>query len=239
MKNCLRWKTGVETKREAEQGFMLVGLIVAIFFILLALSVAAPKVAQELRREREVETIHRGDQYVRAIRVFYRKNGNYPGSIEQLEKTNNVRYLRQQYLDPMTGKADWRLIHIGEAKTTVKGFFGQPLSGVAPGLGSAAGLASQGQGGAAGQPSSGFGSSSTGTSGYGGSSAFGSSSGTSGFGSSSAFGSSGSSGTPTPGGSSSTSGTTTGSGTPPARPSTPTASSTSALSSGPGTRRAR
>jgi type II secretory pathway pseudopilin PulG len=208
MKDCLR----LQMRRQEEEGFMLVGLIVAIFIILLALSVAAPKVVQELKREREVETIHRGDQYVRAIRVFYRKNGGmFPGSIEQLEKTNNVRFLRQRYMDPMTGKSDWRLIHVGEAKTTVKGFFGQPLSGVAPGLGSAAGAVSPTQGSALGSSptgTSGFGSSSFGSSGYGssssGSSAFGSSSG------SSAFGSSGSSGAPTLGGSSSTS----GSGTP-------------------------
>jgi len=125
---------------------MLVGLIVAIFLVLLALSVAAPKVAQELRREREVEAIHRGNQYVRAIRLFYRKSSTYPGSIEQLEKTNNIRFLRQQYVNPITGKADWKLIHVGEAKTTVKGFFGQPLAGLTPGLGSAAGLASPGIG---------------------------------------------------------------------------------------------
>jgi type II secretory pathway pseudopilin PulG len=201
MKDCLRLKADVERKQQGEQGFMLVGLIVAIFIILLGLSVAAPKMAQELRREREVETIHRGDQYVRAIRVFYRKNGGmFPGSIEQLEKTNNVRYLRQRYLDPMTGKDDWKLIHVGEAKTTVKGFFGQPLSGVAPGLGSAAGITSPGQGTTPGSSPGGtssFGSSSFGSSG------FGSSSG------SSAFGSSGSSGMPTLGGGSSTSGTPT------------------------------
>ena len=70
--------------------------------------------------------------------------------MEQLEKTNNVRFLRQQYVDPMTGKADWRLIHVGEAKTTVKGFFGQPLAGLAPGLGSVAGMASPGIGGVVG-----------------------------------------------------------------------------------------
>src|ERR1700733_8553800 len=87
--------------RQGEDGFMLVGLIVAIFLILVALSVAAPKVAQELRREREVEAIHRGNQYVRAIRLYYRKTGMYPATIEALEKTNNVRYLRQQYVDPM------------------------------------------------------------------------------------------------------------------------------------------
>ena len=69
-------------------------------------------------------------QYVRAIEVYYLKIGHYPGSIEQLEKTNNIRFLRQRYVDPMTGKDDWRLIQVGEAKTTVKGFFGQPLAGL-------------------------------------------------------------------------------------------------------------
>lgn len=161
---------------QGEEGFMLVGLIVAIFFILLVLSVAAPKVAKELRREQEVEAVHRGNQYVRAIRLYYRKNGHYPGSMEQLEKTNNIRFLRQQYVDPLTGKADWKLIHTGEAKTTVKGFFGQPLTGMAPGLGAAAGLGSAGAIGAGatgpGQTGSGsaFGGSASGGGGLGGSS---------------------------------------------------------------------
>src|SRR5882757_911527 len=150
----------VAMERYEEQGFMLVGLIVAIFFVLLALSVAAPKVAQALRREREVEAVHRGNQYVRAIRLYYRKFGHYPGSMEQLEKTNNIRFLRQRYVDPMTGKDDWRLIKVGEAKTTVKGFFGQPLAGLTPGLGSAAGNASAGTAGAGAAGSSGYGGSS-------------------------------------------------------------------------------
>src|SRR6201991_1148937 len=132
-------KRGVEMERQGGQGFMLVGLIVAIFLILLALSVAAPKVAQDLRREREVEAIHRGNQYVRAIRLYYRKTNTYPATIEQLEKATNIRYLRQRYVDPITGKDDWRLIHVGEAKTTVKGFFGQPLAGLATGPGAGLG----------------------------------------------------------------------------------------------------
>jgi len=213
-----------------EQGSLLLGLVVAIFLILLVLGVAAPKVAQELKREREVEAVHRGNQYVRAIQLYYRKVGTYPGSLEQLEKTNNVRFLRQRYLDPMTGKADWRVIKLGEAKTTVKGFFGKPLTGVAPGLGSAAGLVSPGQSGAgaAGSSSgsafgsssgSSFGSSTGGaygaSSGSSSGSSFGSSSGSS-FGSpgSNSFGSgssgSGSSGSGTAG---STGSSTTGSGT--------------------------
>src|SRR6266851_1704223 len=151
----------INSQREGAQGFLLLGLVVAIFLILLVLGVAAPKVARDLRREREVEAVHRGNQYVRAIQLYYKKFGHYPGSMEQLEKTNNVRYLRQRYVDPMTGKADWRVIKVGTAKTTVKGFFGQPLAGLAPGLGTAAGMASGGGIGAAG---------SSGASGYSGSS---------------------------------------------------------------------
>ena len=112
------------------EGFALVGLVVAIFIILLALSVAAPTVARSLRREREVEAVHRANAYVNAIRRYHLKTNTYPGSLEQLEKTNNIRYLRQRYSDPMTGKPDWRLIKVGENKTSVKGFFGQPLAGL-------------------------------------------------------------------------------------------------------------
>ena len=154
-------------EREGEQGFLLLGLVVAIFIILLVLAVAAPSVAHELRREREVETVHRGNQYVRAIQLYYRKLGHYPGSMEQLEKTNNIRFLRKQYVDPMTGKADWRIIKVGEAKTTVKGFFGKPLTGLAPGLGSAAGMASGGGIGAGAAGSSGSGSIGAGGSSFG------------------------------------------------------------------------
>ncbi|HEX2918350.1 MAG TPA: type II secretion system protein [Edaphobacter sp.] len=150
-------------ERQGEQGFMLVGAIVLIFLVFLALGIAAPKVARELRREREVEAIHRGDEYVRAIQLYYRKFGSYPGTVDQLQKTSNIRFLRQKYTDPMTGKADWRLIHLGEAKTTVKGFFGQPLGGL-PGAGGGMGAASSM---ASGQPGSTLGGSAMGGGGMG------------------------------------------------------------------------
>lgn len=179
-------RTGEKHERAGEQGFLLVGLIVAIFLILLVLSIAAPKVARGLRRDREVESEHRARQYIRAIRVYYQKFGHYPGSIEQLEKTNNIRFLRQRYTDPLTGKADWRLIHPGEAKTTVKGLFGQPLGGLATsGLGSAAGNASAGGLGSTVGNSGSFSSGTSGVGGSSGTSGFGSSSGTIGLGGSS------------------------------------------------------
>lgn len=137
--------------REHEQGFLLVGVIVMVALVLLTLSIAAPIVAKDLRRERELEAVHRGQQYVRAIRLYYQKFNSYPSSVKLLEGgAPKERYLRQHYLDPMTGKDDWRLIGLGQAKTTVKGFFGEPLAGIASaGLGSASGLQSSGLGGTA------------------------------------------------------------------------------------------
>ncbi|MDE1177491.1 MAG: type II secretion system protein [Edaphobacter sp.] len=181
--------------QNGEEGYILLGAVVLVFLVLLALSVAAAKVSRELRRDREVEAIHRGNEYVRAIQLYYRKFGHYPGTIEQLEKSNNIRFLRQKYEDPMTGKPDWRIIHQGEAKTTVKGFFGQPLAGLpgsSGGLGSAASMVSAGQtstvGGSSGSLGSSLGSSSPTSGGFslGGST---SSSGTSGLTGSSSTGS--------------------------------------------------
>jgi type II secretory pathway pseudopilin PulG len=131
-----------------EEGYLLLAVVVMVALVLIALAVAAPVVARDLRRDKEVESAHRANQYVRALRMYYRKFKSYPPSMDALEKSNNVRYLRQQYVDPLTGKADWRIIHVGENQTTVKGFFGEPLGGIdstgigGPGLGSAAGLSS-------------------------------------------------------------------------------------------------
>ena len=197
-----------QTTRGGEDGYLLLGAIVAIFLVLLALSIAAPTVAKELRRERELETVRRGNQYVRAIQLYYKKFNSYPPSMDALEKSNNIRFLRQKYIDPMTGKSDWRVIKVGENKTTVKGFFGKPLGGLASsGLGSAAGMASSGgigAGAAGSSPTSGFGSSSGSSFG---SSSFGSSSSPTGStgstgstGGTGADGSTGSTGTGTSGG---------------------------------------
>ena len=132
------------TRRE-EEGYLLLWLVVVCFLLLLALGVAAPTAARQLERDREVEAEHRAQEYVRAIQLYYRRTGTYPASIEQLLGTGTtggpatlqVKYLRQQYKDPLT-RGDFRLIHQGEAKTEVKGFFGEPL----PGLTSGGGLGS-------------------------------------------------------------------------------------------------
>src|SRR5258708_16513386 len=78
---------------------------------------------------------HRGTAYMRAIQHFYKKLGRYPMRVEELEDTNNVRYLRKRYKDPMnkdpaTGQEkDFKLLH-----QTDIGLNNEPVLGTTPGL---------------------------------------------------------------------------------------------------------
>ncbi len=91
---------------------MLVFAMAAIVSIMLYMEL--PRVAFEAVRAKEQTLIDRGEQYSRAIKLYMRKfPGKYPASIDQLENTNNIRFLRRRYKDPMTGNEDWRIIHAG------------------------------------------------------------------------------------------------------------------------------
>jgi type II secretory pathway pseudopilin PulG len=111
----LRPKAG----RSRQQGYVLMVMLLFLALMVIGLTAAAPALATRVRRQREIELIHRGKQYARAIRLFYRKFGRYPVRLEELEKTNNIRFLRKRYKDPMTASGDWRLIHYGEAQLTL------------------------------------------------------------------------------------------------------------------------
>jgi len=114
--------------KPGEEGFMLVAVIFLLAILILSLAVALPKVREDIQRDREVETMHRGKQYARAIKLYYKKFNAYPPNVDALVKTNEIRFLRKRYTDPMTGKDDWHPIMFGQNKTPMAmGFFGQPL----------------------------------------------------------------------------------------------------------------
>ena len=176
------------TPGSGEQGYILVGVMFMLALLVIAMTVAAPKIAKSIQRDREVETMHRGKQYARAVKLYYKQFGAYPPNIDALVKTNEIRFLRKKYIDPTTGKDEWKVIHLGQNKApTAFGFFGVPLNGA--GGGGLCGNALPNSTGAGSGSSSSFGSSVGSSYGSSGSS-FGSSSGSS-FGSSgSSFGSS-------------------------------------------------
>ena len=102
------------TARQDGYAILLVSFMTAL--MLLTVIVAAPAVRTERRREQEEEMIWRGKQYVHAIKLYYRKNGRFPTNIDDLTKPKNgsLRYLRQEYKDPMNKEdGKWRLIYVG------------------------------------------------------------------------------------------------------------------------------
>jgi hypothetical protein len=223
--------------KRREQGYALLLVVFLSTLMLLATLVAAPSVRTERKREQEEEMIWRGKQYVRAIKLFYRKNGRFPTSLDDLTKpkTGSLRYLRQAYKDPMNKEdGSWRLIYVGPAGQLIGSLKPQttPLQGLGQPGTPAAALASQG---AAGTSQSGFGpqSGGSGFGAQGGASSFGPQGGGSSFGSQGAGSTFGSQGT-TSSGPGAAQNTTSGfgSGDPTTNSSSPTGTDTSTIIGG-------
>jgi len=103
------------TRRKAsheEQRFALLFVFLLAASIAISFYIMLPHAAFESQRIHEQTLIDRGEQYKRAIQLFYRKFKKYPADLSALEDTNNLRFLRKRYKDPMTGADEWRLIHI-------------------------------------------------------------------------------------------------------------------------------
>ena len=111
----------------SQDGYVLLAILFALTVLVIALSAAVPRAAKAIQRQKEAELIRRGEQYALAIRRFYKKFGRYPSDLDQLENTNNIRFLRRKYLDPITGKDDWQPIQFGQARPPT-GFFGQKIT---------------------------------------------------------------------------------------------------------------
>jgi len=108
-------RTSTRAPIGGESGYAVLLAIFLVATLLLVTAVATPNVLTQGRRLREQEMIWRGNQYVRGVRLFFRKNGRYPQSLEQLTKpsADNVHFLRKAYAEPMnTADGSWRLIYV-------------------------------------------------------------------------------------------------------------------------------
>ena len=129
--------------RKSEQGYILLTLLLVICMMIIFAAAIVPSITFNIRRDREEEMIHRGVQYSRAIRAYYKKFGRYPTKIEDLENTSNMRFLRKRYKDPLNCKnskcEDFKLLHFGDVKLTFSGGMGgggingaTPVNGASP-----------------------------------------------------------------------------------------------------------
>src|SRR6266849_3949262 len=121
MRNSLKLRnykiTKLQNPQRTQRGYMMITLMLALALITIGLLTVLPKLSQQIRRDREEELRHRGTAYMRAIQHFYKRLGRYPMRIEELESTNNLRFLRKRYKDPVnrdraTGQdKDFKFLH--------------------------------------------------------------------------------------------------------------------------------
>lgn len=105
-----------------QRGFGYLGILFAIAIGSVALAGLGTLWSLERQREKELELLFIGAEFQRAIGMYYQRSPGsvkrYPRSIEDLLKDNRFlgvqRYLRKNYVDPMTGKREWGLIQAPE-----------------------------------------------------------------------------------------------------------------------------
>ena len=125
-----------ELRTAASRGYILITLMLFMALITMAALAVLPELVHQIQRDREEEMIHRGTEYMRAIKKYYKKFGRYPSRIEELENTNQMRFLRKRYKDPLVkgdkGDKDFKLVRVGDPSLNMLGMGG---AGRTPGLG--------------------------------------------------------------------------------------------------------
>lgn len=114
----MRNKIALLQAKRKQGGYAL--LLVVFFTALLVVATMSVglKILTEGQRQKEQEMIWRGKQYTRGIKLYYRKFGRFPTSMDDLTKPKigNLRFMRQAYKDPMNkDDGSWRLIYVGPA----------------------------------------------------------------------------------------------------------------------------
>src|SRR5260221_10663792 len=132
----MRFHSPTRRDSQGDSGYIMLTLLLAMALMVIFAGVIVPSIAFDIKRDREEEMIHRGVQYTRAIRAYYKKFGRYPTKIEDLESSNNQRFLRKRYKDPLSCKsgkcADFKLLHFGEVQLTLSGIGGASIPGANP-----------------------------------------------------------------------------------------------------------
>lgn len=100
--------------RRGEKGFALIFVLFLVALLIVGGSVVFVNRLTEGKRQKEAETIWRGQQYARAIGLYYRKFGRFPTNVDDLVKEQNgVRFLREPYKNPMNKEdGSWRFIYV-------------------------------------------------------------------------------------------------------------------------------
>jgi type II secretory pathway pseudopilin PulG len=89
------------TQAKRDDGYIMVALLVSMAVAAVWITVLLPAWRQQALRQKEDDLVFRGEQYARAIALYYNKNGAYPPSVDVLV---TQKFLRRKWKDPITGK---------------------------------------------------------------------------------------------------------------------------------------
>jgi len=107
----------VPRRRNQESGYAFL-FVLGLMLVMIAASITVLQMGATIRRRRiEQETIWRGNQYARAVRLYYHKLGHYPQTLDDLLKgAPDLHFLRQAYKNPTNpGDGSWRFIYVNAA----------------------------------------------------------------------------------------------------------------------------
>lgn len=111
-------RSAYSRRKRQQGGYALLLVVFLTALVLISTMSVGLRVLTEGRRQKEEEMIWRGKQYTRGIKLYYRKFGRFPTSMDNLTKpqNGNIRFMRQAYTDPMNKEdGSWRLIYVGPA----------------------------------------------------------------------------------------------------------------------------
>ena len=114
----MRNKPLITRARENQGGYALLLVVFLTALLVVGTMSIGLRILTEGKRQKEQEMIWRGQQYTRGIKLYYRKLGRFPTSLDDLTKPKigNLRFMRQAYKDPMNKEdGSWRLIYVGPA----------------------------------------------------------------------------------------------------------------------------
>jgi Tfp pilus assembly protein PilE len=110
--------------RRGERGYALVALIAACTILALVVATAAPSLQQQAQREREKESIARGEEIADAIATYTQLMGRLPASMDDLVKgitpigSIKTTYIlrREAARDLLSSSGEWKLVRANEVQ---------------------------------------------------------------------------------------------------------------------------
>jgi hypothetical protein len=103
------------TRRSSESGYAYLLALFMVLALIITSQTLMENLATQGRRMREQQTIWRGEQVERAIRLYYHKTGHYPQTFDDLQSgLPELHFLREEAVKNPMNKTDgtWRFIYV-------------------------------------------------------------------------------------------------------------------------------